>query len=60
VAVVVITIMVVKEQVDLVVEVLHLKQVLGQQEALTLVVEAVELLIIHLLVMVVQVVQESL
>jgi|TARA_R110000782_G_scaffold26569_3_gene67942 hypothetical protein len=59
VAVVVITIMEVKEQVDLVVEVLHLKQVLGQQEAITLVAVVVELLIIHLLVMVVQVDQES-
>tara|TARA_R100001163_G_C4988458_1_gene141940 strand:- start:65 stop:220 length:156 start_codon:yes stop_codon:yes gene_type:complete len=51
--------MVVKEQVDLAAVELHLKQVLGQQEALTLEVVVAELLIIHPLVMVVQVVQES-
>ena len=50
---------VVKEQVDLEVVELHLKQVLGQQERVTLVVEVVELLIIHLLVMAEQVAQES-
>ena len=50
---------VVKEQVELAVVELHLKQVLEQQEALTLAVVVAELLIIHPLVMVVQVVQES-
>tara|TARA_R100000988_G_scaffold64645_1_gene32494 strand:+ start:653 stop:835 length:183 start_codon:yes stop_codon:yes gene_type:complete len=58
VAVVVITMVVVKDQVDLAAVELHLKQALEQLELQTLVVVEAEPLIIQLLVVVVQVDQE--